>query len=443
MIGRATFIALVTTLFNWMNSGFCHAFPDAPPRDAVSQFDIPLKDGRIEMRELAQELGNEIGLDLPPQLVQMDWTIDVNGLLGRSQLKAIERLANGAISIAIDPDRLSITIDRAAMHKSLLDAEEKTRQWIGANGSSNDAGDEYGLEYLGAESTKSFETPEHVVILAHGLDDPGFMWDDLIPHLREAGFQIAVFRYPNDGAISESADLLARTLEEQRKNGLRRIDVLAHSMGGLVARDVLTRPSHYAGDGGGGERFPAIDRLIMIGTPNHGAMLARYRFVTQAGEQLNRLINGKGLAPVEAGSGEAAVDLLPDSDFLRRLNSRPLARHTRYTNITSQWMTLDADRLQQRLEKAIDAFETQAPASEWRQWLSQFKAARAARKLQLACGSFGDGCVSVDSARLEGVDDFVVLRGNHMSVLWNGPLSDDVPPAVPIVLDRLRAPLMD
>lgn len=85
---------------------------------------------------------------------------------------------------------------------------------------------------------------------------------------------MAPFEYPNDGPVADAAGLLARELQALRDSGLERVDVVAHSMGGLVARDALTRKAYYAGDGTGGRRYPALDRLILIGTPNHGSPLA-------------------------------------------------------------------------------------------------------------------------------------------------------------------------
>jgi hypothetical protein len=53
----------------------------------------------------------------------------------------------------------------------------------------------------------------------------------------------------------------------------------------------------------------------------------------------------------------------------------------------------------------------------------------------------GDGCVTIDSTRIEGVEDFELVRGNHLSMIVNITSKDVVPPAVPIVVNRLAAPL--
>ena len=52
----------------------------------------------------------------------------------------------------------------------------------------------------------------------------------------------------------------------------------------------------------------------------------------------------------------------------------------------------------------------------------------------------GDGLVSVESTRLEGIEHLTV-EGTHLSMIRN--LTEDsqrIPPAVPIIVDRLTAP---
>ncbi|MFW5815821.1 MAG: alpha/beta hydrolase, partial [Wenzhouxiangella sp.] len=47
------------------------------------------------------------------------------------------------------------------------------------------------------------------LILLHGLDEPGGIWDEMAAAMAEAGLAAWEFRYPNDQAIARSADLLA------------------------------------------------------------------------------------------------------------------------------------------------------------------------------------------------------------------------------------------
>ena len=49
----------------------------------------------------------------------------------------------------------------------------------------------------------------------------------------------------------------------------------------------------------------------------------------------------------------------------------------------------------------------------------------------------GDGLVTVDSTRLAGVEH-ITVDGNHLTIIRNPTESSDrIPPAVPIIIDRL------
>jgi pimeloyl-ACP methyl ester carboxylesterase len=281
--------------------------------------------------------------------------------------------------------------------------------------------------------------PERIVVLIHGLDDPGWMWDEVAPALHGAGYVVARFEYPNDGPIADAADRFAMSLMRLKQMGVQRVDIVAHSMGGLVTRDVLTRDSYYGGDGTGGGRFPAVDRFIMCGTPNHGSELARLRGVSEVKEQITRVFSGEGtlLGGMTDGSGEAAEDLLPGSTFLRRLNARPLANHTKHSIIAGRMSPVAEDDVA-AIGRAAKRAAASAKAPKWLRDFIESTEESANGLLNEAVRGLGDGCVSIDSARLEGVDDFVLIEANHISMIINiTPGSDETAPAIPLILERL------
>src|SRR5262245_7820690 len=118
-------------------------------------------------------------------------------------------------------------------------------------------------------------------------------------HLTERGH--IVMSYPmglvfNLGDIRNSAGLIARKVESiVAQTGVPRVDIVGHSMGGLVGLDYLKRL-------GGRHR---VRRLVMLGTPTQGTWSALLGLVT---------------APL----GLASLQLLPGSPFLRELAERPL-----------------------------------------------------------------------------------------------------------------------
>ena len=281
--------------------------------------------------------------------------------------------------------------------------------------------------------------PARMVLLVHGLDDPGWIWKDLAPTLVETGFVVATMTYPNDGPIALSADLFAESLRSLRMLGVERVDVIAHSMGGLVTRDVLTRDVHYDGDARGDGELPAIERLIMCGTPNGGSQFARVRVIGEVREHITRALGGRGhlFGGRVDGNGDAGRDLIPGSDFLRDLNARPPADHVAHTIIAARIVPVTGDHVDRlRGEDGEDVED-----AGW--WRRRWRAIRigTAKLVERLVTGMGDGLVTLDSAGLEGIEDVVEVEGNHASLLSRvAPFGTKDPPAIPIILDRLGSP---
>lgn len=286
-----------------------------------------------------------------------------------------------------------------------------------------------------------------VVLLVHGLDEGGTIWDNAAPAVAREGHTVARFNYPNDQPIRASADRLVESLRELNERGVRTVDIVGHSMGGLVARDALTRPEHYRGDARGGGGLPAVERLIMLATPNQGSRLACLRGVMEVRDQLIRWTQSENkfssglLGCMVDGCGEAGDDLSPDSPFLAELNSRALPKHVRITIVTGGL----ASTTRERVANAFDnPYVRRVLGSE--------------RCDQWKCGTevmsdgVGDGVVPAASALLEGVDDMVSVRADHRSMIrviepieatrHALGIENPTPPAIPIIIDRLsrRAP---
>jgi pimeloyl-ACP methyl ester carboxylesterase len=286
--------------------------------------------------------------------------------------------------------------------------------------------------------------PERVIVLLHGLDEPGTGWDDLVPHLLRAGYEVVAIDYANDAGLAGEAEFVGRTLGELKRAGVRRIDIVAHSMGGLIGRDVLTRPTMYTGAGRGHEALPDVGRFIIMSTPNAGSVLAPLECIAEVREHLSRKIDdlelpGDGLiASAGDGCGEAAKDLLPGSAYLTELNARALPADVRITNIIA---TLMPESRVEKLAGELDALVREVgldvkidsrPALKW------------------VSTHVGDGLVSLESGRLAGVEDTVYVNADHRSMvrLWtmlpraSEPVlsTPEETPAIPTILERLARP---
>ena len=256
------------------------------------------------------------------------------------------------------------------------------------------------------------------VVLIHGLDDPGKVWMNMAPALSQAGYRVWVLDYPNDQAIGDSAVFLRRQLAAAAglHDGLA---IVAHSMGGLVSREMLGSLAADCGSARCG--VPQVTQLIMIGTPNHGSEMARLRGLGEVREQASRLLNGEAgwLDWIVDGAGEAGLDLLPGSDFLRALNARPQPPGVAMQVIAG----VIGDQQLQQIDRLLADY-----------------AEGVARPASGAGEAWGDGLVSLESARLAGVP-LMRVAGNHLSIVRNvSEHSDRVPPAVPLVLQMLAAP---
>lgn len=96
---------------------------------------------------------------------------------------------------------------------------------------------------------------------------------------------------------------IAEEIEKiQDKNGDKKVDIIAHSMGGLDARWYIEKL--------GGSEY--VDKLITLGTPHNGTYLAYLVFFTPGGR-----------------------DMIPGSEFLEELNKDSLAQGVDYTSVWS------------------------------------------------------------------------------------------------------------
>lgn len=296
-------------------------------------------------------------------------------------------------------------------------------------------------------------TPAHVVLLLHGLDEPGQIFNDLAPALAEAGYSVARFDYPNDQSPARSAERLGDALVALRAAGTEHVDLIGHSMGGLVARDVLTRDTIYNGQGdpraaradSGDAPLPMVDRLILVGTPNQGSPWARLRAIGEIREQLVRFRESDSNDPrqlltfLSDGLGDAGEDLLPGSAFLTRLNARPLPQGVAITTIVGEVAAAEGPELAWVHESRV-----------LRKLLGDRRMAELVDSVDQVLTELGDGVVTARSARLAGVDDAPVVAASHRGMLlaisaekrMREALTgeDQPPPAIEIILDRLGHP---
>ena len=192
------------------------------------------------------------------------------------------------------------------------------------------------------------------LVLLHGLGRSRSSMSPLAKYLKKKGgyatFNVgyASTRRP----ISDHAKALAKIIENLP--GIDRIDLVGHSMGNIVIRRYL---ADQTDDSTGRKPDPRIQRIVMLGPPNHGSIIA---------------------------------NALKDNDLFTAVTGKP------GQELGREWVWLEADLATPQCEFGIIAgglgnetgFNPALPGDD-------------------------DGVVAVSSARLDGATDFVLLPVLH------------------------------
>jgi pimeloyl-ACP methyl ester carboxylesterase len=152
----------------------------------------------------------------------------------------------------------------------------------------------FGLEPLDEEKTQ--------VLFVHGAGGTPRDWKFLVDGMDRERFQPWFFYYPSGLPLDRTGAILAQLIErlaDTPRFKLKHLVVVAHSMGGLVARSALNRLSAQ-------RRPPYLEMYVSLSTPYGGHDAA------QAGVER---------APEAIPSWH---DLAPGSPYLRNLATTPL-----------------------------------------------------------------------------------------------------------------------
>ena len=131
-------------------------------------------------------------------------------------------------------------------------------------------------------------TTGRVVLLLHGMLRSPASMAPMAEHLRQAGFATETFGYASSRLPIQRHGAALRRLIEQWE-GPTRIDLVTHSMGGLVVRSALSeRPD------------PRVGSVVMLAPPNQGACRADAWQQTKA---YRELLGPSGQQMVTAADG--------------------------------------------------------------------------------------------------------------------------------------------
>ena len=165
------------------------------------------------------------------------------------------------------------------------------------------------LDFLGGNAmgiyfTEPYDPRRVPVVFVYGIGGSPQDWRYFLEHFDRERHQLWFFHYPSGMRLNRVAGVLATGLRMLRQqHGFAKCHVVAHSMGGLVARAAITEA--VAAEG---ENF--IPRFVSISTPwgGHKAAESGIRHLKK---------------PVPSW-----LDVAPDSDFLLNLYATPLPEGT-------------------------------------------------------------------------------------------------------------------
>lgn len=393
------------------------------------EFRLPVRQGELSLVALAAVFGPEVGLlPAPPATATAPAgphpsTINLSGDRGPTFVRHLSATlgpgCEGSLNAA--GDALDLRVDRKALWTDDLARRRLAR--LVATGRADRAPDVADRGF-GLTLPKTVDPARPLVVLVHGLASDNGIWGSMADQLTADGQQVAYFRYSDVDAISAAGDLLADCLADLRlASPAMPVRVVAHSMGGLVARHYLEGATFHGG----------VDRLVMLGTPNHGSDCSNYRWML---ELYQHYCEGKGDASwslrqvASECNGAAGRDLKPGSAFLAALNGGQRRSGVKYTvvagnrnafrNHTAGWVENTGEVFPNATVNWVGVRHVRWALSE-----------RA--KSMRTVDSSSDGVVPLDSAKLEGVDDFVVVNADHVALACGHP-----PAAWDVVRARLK-----
>lgn len=151
---------------------------------------------------------------------------------------------------------------------------------------------------VGLYFTEQYDPQKNIVLFVHGINDSPGTFQIIANNLEKERYQVWFYYYPSGARLKTSGrelfDLMSAAKE---KFNISHVDIIAHSMGGLVARNFINRCT---------ESCSYLSTFTSISTPWGGHNAAKL---------------GLKYAPTTVPVWH---DLVPESDFLTQIFSKPI-----------------------------------------------------------------------------------------------------------------------
>lgn len=194
--------------------------------------------------------------------------------------------------------------------------------------------------------------PRPVLLVPGAFGQDYLYWNVLGASLKEAGLDVHTMTFPTLtlSDLRDSARLLANRVDElRRENGGGRLALVAHSMGGLIARYYLRFLKGHE----------AVCVLVCLGVPHRGTLTAASGLALKGARQalpgspfLKRLNGGDGR------HGVPIVNIYSTTDFIVVPRSSAVLEHPEAVNfcapLAGHWGLLVSRRVRAWVKDAID-----------------------------------------------------------------------------------------
>lgn len=383
---------------------------------------IPLDGATLHVHDLNAALCDELHLPHCPA----GGKVDLNGVAGAEFVTAVNScLWHGCSLERASSSKLILRLERGRSLSKIEAIRRLSRVYAAEQAPHATAAQ---ARNWGLLTPQTLDPSRPLIVLIHGLDADRSDCAPVGQLLQAAGQQVAYFSYPGDQPIEDSAASLGVAIASLRRTHPHLVlDIVAHSMGGLVARQYVEGPDYCGG----------VDRMILVAPPNHGSGWARLRTILSIEENLHLRHddpNWHWTWLVTEGLGEAGTDLLPGSDFLNQLNARPRRAGVRYTIIAGNHSGIN--RAEGNCVERIASWIPRRSRGWWGIRNCYRGLEKKAQRLHKDTGT-SDGPVALSSAKLAGVSDFVVLPADHVSLYL--PIDGRPPAAWDVIRTRIMS----
>lgn len=164
------------------------------------------------------------------------------------------------------------------------------------------------------------EYSRDAILFVHGLASGSETFSEIIGDIKLTGqpWQVYVFDYPLSLSTDEAATELANLIEIN-SNKFEKLDIVAHSLGGIVAQKAIYQ-AYSANKGGSGDYdfLSKVDKLILVAVPNKGsfaadAFIEMFSYLINLDAPFN-IFNNLGKGAKEASKG-ASIPKVSGIDY--------------------------------------------------------------------------------------------------------------------------------